>query len=80
MTTASSSFKTTNPDLATYIEFCSGIVPDLHRENPASLVTIEFPATQEVVDAALEYASGCCESHLLNLRTRLYRRIREVSR
>lgn len=75
-----SRFKTTIPELAAFVEFKSGIIPDLFRDLPGGLVTIEFPSTSAVVDAALAYAAGCPESRLLNIRTRLYRRIREVNR
>lgn len=75
---APSSYKITNPEMGSYIERETGRVPDLYRNTPGELVTIEFPATPDVVQAALEYAGGCPEARLLNIRTRLYRRIREV--
>lgn len=75
---ASSSYKITNPEIASFIEHRTSRVPDLYRNAPGELVTIEFPSTDDVVQAALEYAAGCPESRLLNIRTRLFRRIREV--
>lgn len=75
---ASSPYKITSPEMASYIESRTGIVPDLHRNAPGELVIIEFPSTPDVISAALEYAGGCPESRLLNIRTRLFRRIREV--
>jgi len=75
---ASSSYKITNPEIASFIESRTGRIPDLYRNAPGELVTIEFPSSDDVVHAVLEYAGGCPESRLLNIRTRLYRRIREV--
>ena len=75
---APSSYKITNPEIASFIEFRTGRISDLYRNAPGKLVTIEFPSTPDVIQAALEYAGGCPESRLLNIRTRLYRRIREV--
>lgn len=76
---APSTYKITNPEMASFIESKTGRIPDLYRNAPGELVSIEFPATPDVVQAALEYAAGCPESRLLNIRTRLFRRIREVS-
>ncbi|MBV5341834.1 MAG: hypothetical protein J0665_20145 [Deltaproteobacteria bacterium] len=75
---ASSSYKITNPEIASFIEYRTGRIPALCGKSPGELVTIEFPSTDDVVQAALEYVAGCPESRLLNIRTRLYRRIREV--
>jgi hypothetical protein len=75
---ASSPYRITNPEMASFIESKTGRVPDLYRNTPGELVTIEFPSSDDVVQAALEYAAGCPESRLLNIRTRLFRRIREV--
>ncbi|MBW4057167.1 MAG: hypothetical protein HIU83_17615 [Proteobacteria bacterium] len=75
---ASSTYKITNPEMGSFIEFRTSRIPGLNRKAPGELVTIEFPSTPDVVQAALEYAAGCPESRLLNIRTRLFRRIREV--
>lgn len=77
---ASSSYKITNPEIASFIEFRTNRISVLNRNAPGELVTIEFPSDDDVVHAALEYAAGCPESRLLNIRTRLYRRIREVKK
>lgn len=71
-------YKITNPEMGSFIEFRTERIPELSRNSPGELVTIEFPSTPDVVQAALEYAAGCPEAKLLNIRTRLYRRIREV--
>ena len=75
---ASSSYKITNPEIASFIEYRTGRIPALCGKAHDEFVTIEFPSTSDVVQAALEYAAGCPESRLLNIRTRLFRRIREV--
>lgn len=75
---APSAYRITNTEMGSHIEFKTGRIPDLYRNAPGELVTIEFPSTPDVVQAALEYAAGCPESRLLNIRTRLFRRIREV--
>ena len=76
--TSPSAYRITSPELGSHIEHKTGRIPALHRNAPGELVTIEFPSTPDVIQAALEYAGGCPESRLLNIRTRLFRRIREV--
>ncbi len=71
-------FTTTSAEMGSFLEFKTGIIPHLTRERAGDLVKISFPGSDEIFQAALEYAAGCPESRLLNIRTRLYRRIREV--
>jgi hypothetical protein len=73
---ATSQFKTTNQDIASFIEYKTGRIPELSRDAPSHLVTIKFPSTPDVVEAAIEFAAGCPESRLLCIRNRLFRRIR----
>lgn len=73
-----SPYRITSPEMGSYIEYRTGLVSDLYRNAPGELVVIEFPSTPDVIAAALEYAAGCPESRLLNIRTRLFRKIREV--
>lgn len=74
---ATSQFKTTNQDIASFVEFKTGRIPELSRDAPGDLVTIKFPSTPDVVQAAIEFAAGCSESRLLGIRNRMFRRIRE---
>lgn len=75
---ATSQFKTTNQEIAAFIEFKTRKIPELSRDNPGDLVTIKFPSTPDVMQAAMDFAAGCPESKLLGIRSRLFRRIREV--
>jgi hypothetical protein len=76
--TATSQFKTTNQDTAAFITHRTGRTPELKRSGYGELVTITFPSTPDVLQAAVEFAAGCPESNLLGIRNRLFRMIREV--
>lgn len=71
-------YRVQNLEIATFIEHRTKITPTLKPTPGSRVVEIEFPATPEVVRAAMEYAGGCPEARLLATRARLYRRIREV--
>jgi len=75
---ATSQFKTTSAEVGAFIEHRTKKIPALVRDFPGDLVKICFPSTPDVVQAAMDFASGCQEAHLLGTRSRLYRRIREV--
>lgn len=78
--TSQKQFKTTSADVAAFIEHRTNIIPELIQERPGELIGITFPSTSEVMRAAVDFASGCPEARLLGIRSRLYRRIREVAR
>jgi hypothetical protein len=71
-------FKTTSAEVGAFIETRTGIIPELTRDNLSDLVKICFHSNTAVMDAAIKYAEGCPEARLIGIRSRLYRRIREV--
>jgi hypothetical protein len=76
--TTPSVYRVQNLEIAAFIEHRTKITPTLKSNPGCRMVEIEFPASPEVVRAAMEYTGGCPEARLLATRARLYRRIREV--
>lgn len=71
-------YRVQNLEIASFIEHQTGITPSLRPQPGSRVVEIEFPASPEVVQAAMQYAGGCPEARLLATRARLYRKIREA--